>query len=161
MLLSMFLPPLAMSSMGAFKDFVVKGSIVEYMKQTTIINTVAMLQIMKVIILLFPLILIPGALKLLGVELSAVISNPLQYKKLLLSLAVVTGVEIAIAYPFFYGATSSGLYVLSFMGTVVYLTITTLLSVFVLGEKINKIMLIGLIVCFSGIFTVIYGASKK
>jgi drug/metabolite transporter (DMT)-like permease len=160
-MIPVFIPPLAISSMNAFKDFVVKGSIIEYMKTTNILNTLAMLHITKALILIIPILLIPGMLKLLGVELSAVIAKPLQYKKLIISLLVVSGAEIAVAWPFFYGATQSGLYVLVFMGTVVYLTITTLLSVFLLGEKINKIIMLGLAVCFVGIYIVIYGASNK
>jgi drug/metabolite transporter (DMT)-like permease len=156
-----FLAPLAISSLNAYKDYMVKGSLIDYMKSTTILNTLAMLHIMKAILIIIPLVLIPGALKLLGVELSAIVANPTQYKTLLTSLAVVCAAEILVAWPFFYGARQSGLYVLVFMGTVVYLTLTTLLSVFILKEPINKTIIIGLAVCFIGIFIVIHGASNK
>ena len=131
------------------------------MQSTTILNTLGMLHIMKALLLIIPIVLIPGALKLLGIEFSAIVANPGQYKNLLISLTVVSGAEIAVAWPFFYGARQSGLYILVFMGTVVYLTLTTLLSVFVLKEKINKTIIMGLAVCFIGIFIVIHGASAK
>lgn len=156
-----FIPPLLISSINAYKDFTVKGSLIDYMQSTTVLNTLGLLHIMKAVLLIIPIILIPGALKLLGMELSAIVSNPGQYKNLLISLAVVSGAEILVGYPFFYGARQSGLYILVFMGTVVYLTLTTLLSVFVLKEKINKTIIMGLAVCFAGIGVVIYGSSAK
>lgn len=160
-MIPVFIPPLAISVTNSLKDFVVKSSIIEYMKSTTILNTLAMLHIMKAILLIIPIILIPGALKLLGVELSAIIANPTQYKTLLTSLAAVCAAEILVAWPFYMGARQSGLYKLVFMGTVVYLTLTTLLSVFILKEPINKTIIMGLAVCFIGIFIVIHGSSNK
>ena len=157
----MFIPPLVIATINSFKDFTVKGSLIQYMESTTVLNTLGLLHVMKALLLIIPIILIPGALKLLGVELSAIVANPGQYKNLVISLAVVSGAEIMVAYPFFYGARQSGLYILVFMGTVVYLTLTTLLSVFVLKEKINKTIIMGLAVCFAGIGIVIYGSSAK
>jgi hypothetical protein len=156
-----FLAPLTISILNSFKDFTVKGTLIDYMSSTTILNTLAMLHIMKAILLIIPIILIPGALKLLGVELSAIVANPTQYKTLLTSLAIVSGIEIAIGYPFFYGTRQSGLYIFIFLGTVAYLTLTTLLSVLILKEPINKTIIMGLAVCFIGIFIVIHGASNK
>ena len=155
------IPPLLISSLNAFKDFTVKGSLIDYMQSTTVLNTLGLLHIMKAILLIIPIILIPGVMKLLGMELSAIVANPGQYKNLLISLAVVSGAEIMVAYPFFYGARQSGLYILVFMGTIVYLTLTTLLSVFILKEKINKTIIMGLAVCFVGIGIVIHGSSTK
>lgn len=160
-MIPVFIPPLLISSLNAYKDFTVKGTLIDYMKSTTILNTLAMLHIMKAILLIIPIILIPGALKLLGVELSAIVANPVQYKTLLTSLAVVCAAEILVAWPFFYGTRQSGLYIFIFMGTVAYLTLTTLLSVFILKEKINKTIIMGLAVCFIGIFIVIHGSSNK
>jgi hypothetical protein len=160
-MIPVFIPPLIISSLNAYKDFTVKGTLIDYMKSTTILNTLGLLTIMKTLLLIIPIILIPGALKLLGVELSAIMANPLQYKTLLTSLAVVCAAEILVAWPFYMGARQSGLYVLVFMGTVVYLTLTTLLSVFILKEPINKTIIMGLTVCFIGIFIVIHGSSNK
>lgn len=160
-MISVFIPPLLISSLNAFKDFTVKGTLIDYMASTTILNTLAMLHIMKAILIIIPLVLIPGALKLLGVELSAIVANPLQYKTLLTSLVVVCAAEILVAWPFFYGTRQSGLYKFVFMGTVAYLTLTTILSVFILKEPINKTIIIGLAVCFIGIFIVIYGSSNN
>jgi len=160
-MIPVFIPPILISSFNAFKDFVVKGTLIDYMSATTVLNTLAMLNIMKTLLLIIPIILVPGALKLLGIEISAIVASPTQYKTLLTSLAAVCAAEILVAWPFFYGARQSGLYVLVFTGTIVYLTLTTLLSVFVLKEKINKTIIMGLAVCFIGIFIVIHGASNK